>query len=45
VIISRRAAETAGLDLKGRELHEAPVKGRLEPMQFYVMKTLAELQI
>ena len=45
VIISRRAAEAAGFDTKGRELHEAPVKGRVEPMQFYVVKTIAELQI
>ena len=45
VIISRRAAEAAGLDTTGRELHQAPVKGRMEPMQFYVVKTLAELQI
>jgi len=26
-------------------LHEAPVKGRREPVQFYALKTLADLQI
>ena len=45
VVISRQAAEAAGLNLAGRELHEAPVKGRNEPVQFYVLKTLADLQI
>ncbi len=45
VIISRQAAEAAGLDLTGRELHQAPLKGRMEPVQFYVLKTLADLQI
>ena len=45
VIISRRAAETAGLDLKNSELHEAPVKGRTEPVQFYALKTLADLPV
>src|SRR5712691_5561699 len=28
VIVSRRAAEMAGLDVKDRELHQAPVGGR-----------------
>lgn len=45
VIISRPAAEAAGLDLTSRELHQAPVKGRVEPVQFYVLKTLADLPI
>jgi adenylate cyclase len=44
VVISRQAAETAGLRLDGKELHEAPVKGRREPVQFYALKTLADLQ-
>jgi adenylate cyclase len=43
VIISRRAAEAAALDFTRRELHQAPVKGRAEPVQFYVLKTLADL--
>ncbi len=43
VIISRQAAEVAGLRLVGQEPHEAPVKGRREPVQFYALKTLADL--
>jgi adenylate cyclase len=45
VVISRQAAEAADLNLDGQELHEAPVKGRREPVQFYALKTLAELKI
>ena len=45
VVISRQAAEAAGLSLDGEQLHEAPVKGRREPVQFYALKTLAELQV
>ena len=45
VVISRQAAEAAGLGLDGEQLHEAPVKGRREPVQFYALKTLADLQI
>jgi len=45
VVISRQAAEAAGLGLNGEQLHEAPVKGRREPVQFYALKTLADLQI
>ena len=45
VVISRQAAEAAGLSPDGNTLHEAPVKGRREPVQFYAFKTLAELQV
>ena len=45
VIISRQAAEAARLRLVGHELHEAPVKGRNEPVQFYALKTLDDLAI
>jgi adenylate cyclase len=45
VVISRPAAQAAGLDLTNRELHQAPVKGRTEMVEFYVLKTLADLQI
>ena len=45
VVISRQAAEAAGLNLAGRELNEAPLKGRKEPVQFYVLKTIADLQV
>ena len=45
VVISRQAAEAAGLKLNGEKLHEAPVKGRREPVQFYALGSLAELQV
>jgi len=45
VVISRQAAEAAGLNLDGEELHEAPVKGRREPVQFYALKTLANVEL
>jgi len=32
------------LSLDGQELYEAPVKGRRQPVQFYALKTLAEVQ-
>jgi adenylate cyclase len=45
VVISRQAAEAAGLNPDGAQLHEAPVKGRREPVQFYALKTVTDLQI
>ena len=44
-VISERAAEVAGLDVAGYELHHASVKGRNEPVQFYALKTIADLPI
>lgn len=37
IIISRRAAEVAQLDLTGQALHEAPVKGRVQSVQFVAL--------
>ena len=45
VVISRQAAEAAALRLVGHELHEAPVKGRKEPVAFYTLQTLDDLPI
>jgi adenylate cyclase len=45
VIVSRRAAEMAGLDVKGRELHQAPGDGRAQTVEFYTLKTLADLRV
>jgi adenylate cyclase len=45
VILSRQAADAAGLKLDGCELHQAPVKGRKEPVQFYALQSLKELAI
>ena len=42
LIVSRRAAEAAGLDLGGRDLHECAVKGRHETVQFYALKSVPE---
>jgi adenylate cyclase len=43
VIISRRAAQAAALDMSDGELHCAMVKGRAEPVQFYALKAFADL--
>ena len=43
VIMSRDAAALAGLDLRGRELLEAQVKGRVETVQFYAIKSISDL--
>lgn len=44
VVISRPAAEAAGVDLSGHTLHEAPVKGRVQTMQFYALQTVPEIR-
>ena len=43
VIMSRDAAELAGLDLRGHELVDARVKGRVETVQFYAIKSINDL--
>jgi len=45
VIVSRQAAEAAGLALQGHTLLQAPVKGRLEPVEFYALQSLADMPI
>ncbi len=42
VVVSRAAAEAAGLRLEGQELREAPVKGRTQMVEFYALQTLAD---
>jgi len=37
MIVSRPAAEAGGLDIEGCELRQAPVKGRMEPVEFYTL--------
>jgi len=44
VIVSRRAAEMAGLDVKGRELHQAPGDGQAQTVEFYTLKTPGDLR-
>jgi adenylate cyclase len=38
LIVSRPAAEAGGLDIEGCELRQAPVKGRMEPVEFYTLQ-------
>jgi adenylate cyclase len=44
VIVSRRAAEMSGLDVKGRKLHRASANGQAHPVEFYTLNTLADLR-
>jgi adenylate cyclase len=43
VIVSRQAAEAAGLDVGGHKLNEVPVKGRVAKVEFYALETVPEL--
>ena len=45
VIVSRRATEIAGLDVKGRKLHRASVNGLAQPVEFHTLNTLADLRV
>jgi adenylate cyclase len=45
VIVSRRAAEMAGLDVEGRELHQSPGDGPAQTLEFYTLKTMADLRV
>lgn len=45
VVVSRAAAEAAGLSLGGQELHQAPVKGRTQSVEFYALRTPADLPV
>jgi adenylate cyclase len=45
VVVSRRAAETAGLDVKGHELQRASVNGLAQPVEFYALSSLADLRV
>jgi adenylate cyclase len=43
VIVSRQAAEAAGLDTQGHPLNEVPVKGRVAKVEFYALEMVPEL--
>ena len=43
LILSRKAARAAGLELDGYTLHQAPVKGRAETVEFYALKAVPEV--
>jgi adenylate cyclase len=45
VVVSRRAANVAGLDVRGRKLHQASIQGRTQTVEFYALKTLADLRL
>ena len=45
IVISRSAAEAAGLAFTNHALHQTVLKGRIEPVQFYVLSTLADLPL
>jgi adenylate cyclase len=45
VVVSRRAAEMAGLDVKGRELQRASVNGLAQPVELYALNSLADLRV
>jgi adenylate cyclase len=45
VVVSRRAAEMAGLDVKSHRLHQVTVKGRIQTVEFYALKTLADVRV
>jgi hypothetical protein len=43
--VSRRAADITGLDINGRKLNQALVAGRTQTVEFYALKTLADLRV
>jgi len=43
LVVSRPAAEAAALDVEGCVLHQAAVKGRIEPVEFYTLQWPANL--
>ena len=43
LVVSRRAAEAARLNVAGEKLHEAPVKGKVNSVQFYALQTIPEI--
>jgi adenylate cyclase len=45
LIVSRRAAEMAGLVVDGLPLHEAHVKGRSDVVHFYALNDVPELRV
>ena len=45
VIVSRRAAEMSGHDVRGRKLHRASVIGLAQAVEFYTLNTMADLRV
>jgi adenylate cyclase len=44
-VVSRRAAEMAGLVVNGRQLHRASLNGMDQSIEFYTLNTLADLRV
>jgi hypothetical protein len=44
VIVSRNAANVAGLDVEGLTLHEVQVRGRAAAVEFYTLKDLSQFE-
>src|SRR5438105_3061728 len=42
LVISRRAAQAAGINLSVHQLHAVAVKGRVEKVEFYALQTIPE---
>jgi len=45
IIVSRRAAETAGLDVRNHKLHRTSINGLAQPVEFYALSTLTDLRM
>jgi adenylate cyclase len=45
IIVSKAAADAAGLNLAGHDLLYAPVKGRMERVAFYALKAMPEAAV
>jgi hypothetical protein len=43
--VSRRAAETADLDVGKFKLHSAWVNGVAQPVEFYALNSMADLRV
>jgi len=43
LILSRRAAEAAGLDPSAHQLHDVAVKGRVQKVEFYAFETVPQV--
>jgi class 3 adenylate cyclase len=45
IIVSRRAAEMSGLDVKGRKLHRESATRQTQLVEFYTVNGLADLRL
>ncbi len=45
LVVSRRVAKRAGVDLGGFQRHEIEVRGRVQPMSIYVIKSALDLPV